>query len=140
MVLHRPIECTALIGTFIEQSCRIHQGSRRVDSTIAKVFEKIGDFVRLGLRRDYKIGDFLRAGARRDYEVALARVLTAVDSGQLRSSDKAPAATRFIDTGVFGPLDGVDWVELHVLAEENKMPLATVGDLMAVLRFAIGKK
>ena len=66
--------------------------------------------------------------------------MTAVDSGKLKSTDKAPAATRFIDVGVFGPLDGVDWAELHVLAEENKMSLATVSDLMALLRFAIGRK
>ena len=111
-----------------------------MDSQIAKVFGKIADFVRSGLRRDYTIGDFLRADGRRDYEVALARVVAAVDSGKLKSTDKPSAATGIIDVGVYGPLDGVDWVELHALAEENKMPLATVSDLTALLRFAIGVK
>ena len=111
-----------------------------MDSTIAAVFEKIREFVRLGLRRDYKVGDYLRADTKRDYEVALARVVTAVDSGKLKNTDKASAATPFIDVGVYGPLDGVDWVELHALAEENKMSLATVSDLTTVLRFAIGAK
>ena len=75
-----------------------------------------------------RIGDFFRGQSRKDYEEALTRVVTAVDSGKLKSTDKAPAATRFIDVGVFGPLDGVDWAELHALAEENRMPLATVGE------------
>jgi hypothetical protein len=72
--------------------------------------------------------------------VALARVVAALDSGKLKSTDKASEATRFIDVGTYGPLDGVDWVELHAHAEENKMPLARVGDLTTVLRFAIGAK
>jgi len=91
-------------------------------------------------RRFRRIGDFFRAQSRKDYEEALARVVTAVDSGKLKSTDKAPAATRFIDVGVFGPLDGVDWAELDALAEENKMSLATVSDLMALLAICHGTK
>jgi len=115
-----------LIGLCSDCRVQFTQAGQKVNSTITKTFGRIGDF--------------FRAQSRKGYEEALARIVTAVDSGKLKSTDKAPAATRFIDVGVFGPLDGVDWAELHALAEENKMRLATVSDLMALLRFAIGTK
>jgi hypothetical protein len=51
-------------------------------------------------------------------------------------------ANPVIDAGQPGwlsPLDGIDWVELHALAEEHKMPLETVNDLLTLLRAEIGK-
>ena len=69
--------------------------------------------------------------------------MAALDSGKLQRADKAALATPIIDAGQPGwlsPLDGIDWVELHALAEEHKMPLETVDDLLTLLRAAIGKK
>jgi len=90
-----------------------------------------------------RIGDYFAASQRKDYEKAVACIVAALDSGKLKSTDKAALATPIIDAGqpgIFSPLDGVDWVELHLLAEENEMSLATVGDLLTLLQFAIRKK
>jgi hypothetical protein len=89
-----------------------------------------------------RIGETFSAGQRKDYEEAVTRVVAAVDSGKLKITDKATLATPVIDAGQPGwlsPLDGIDWVELHLFAEEHKMPLETVDDLLAVLRVAIRK-
>jgi hypothetical protein len=88
------------------------------------------------------IGKYFSARQRKDYEKAVTRVVAAIDSGKLKSTDKAALATPVIDAGQPGwlsPLDGIDWVELHLLAEEHKLPLETVNDLLAVLQVAIGK-
>ena len=88
-----------------------------------------------------RIGDWSAASQRKDYERAVSRVVAALDSGKLKSTDKAALATPVIDAGQPGwlsPLDGIDWVELHALAEEHKMPLETVNDLLTRLRTAIG--
>jgi hypothetical protein len=80
--------------------------------------------------------------SRQDYEKAVTRVVAALDSGKLKSTDKATLATPIIDAGQPGwqsPLDGIDWVELRLFAEEHKMPLETVNDLLILLRVAIGK-
>jgi hypothetical protein len=89
-----------------------------------------------------KIGETFSAGQRKDYEKAVTRVVAALDSGKLKSTDKATLATPIIDAGQPGwqsPLDGIDWVELRLFAEEHKMPLETVNDLLILLRVAIGK-
>ena len=89
-----------------------------------------------------RIGEFFSAGQRKEYEKAVTRVVAALASGKLKSTDKASLATAIIDAGKPGwlsPLDGIDWVELHLLAEEHKMPLETVNDLLTLLRFAVGK-
>ena len=89
-----------------------------------------------------RIGDWSAASQRKDYERAVSRVVAAIDSGKLKSTDKAARATPVIDAGQPGwlsPLDGIDWVELHLLAEEHKLPLETVDDLLAILRVAIAK-
>jgi hypothetical protein len=60
----------------------------------------------------------------------------------LKNTDKAALATTVIDAGQpvwLSPLDGIDWVELRALAEEYKMPLETMNDLLTLLQFAIGK-
>jgi hypothetical protein len=90
-----------------------------------------------------RIGDWSAASLHKDYEKAVSRIVAALDSGKLQSTDKAALATPIIDAGQPGwlsPLDGIDWVELHALAEEHKMPLETVDDLLTLLRAAIGKK
>lgn len=89
-----------------------------------------------------RIGEWSAASQRKDYEKAVSHVVGALDSGKLKSTDKAALATPVIDAGQPGwlsPLDGIDWVELHALAEEHKMPLETVNDLLNLLRVAIGK-
>jgi hypothetical protein len=89
-----------------------------------------------------RIGETFSAGQRKDYEKAVARVVAALDSGKLKGADKATLATPIIDAGQPGwlsPLDGIDWVELRLFAEEHKMPLGTVDDLLILLGVAIGK-
>jgi hypothetical protein len=89
-----------------------------------------------------RIGKTLSAGQREDYEKAVTRIVAAIDSGQLKNTDKASLATPVIDAGQPGwlsPLDGIDWVELHAFADEHKMPLETVDDVLTLLRIAIGK-
>lgn len=77
--------------------------------------------------------------ARKEYEAALSRVTEAIDSGKLKPSDYAPLAIPVIDAGKWkwSPVDGIDSVELIMLAEEHNMPLETVADLLALLRAAI---
>jgi len=89
-----------------------------------------------------RIGETFSAFKRKDYEEAVTRIVAALESGKLKNTDKATLATPIIDAGQPGwlsSLDGIDWVELHLLAQEHKMPLGTVNDLLALLRFAIGK-
>jgi hypothetical protein len=89
-----------------------------------------------------RIGEWSGARQHKDYEQAVSRIVAALDSGKLKSTDKANLAAPIIDAGQPGwlsPLDGIDWVEVHALAEERKMPLETVNDLLAVLRMAIHK-
>lgn len=89
-----------------------------------------------------RIGKSLLAGHRKDYGKAVTRIVAAIDSGNLKNTDKAALATAVIDArqpGWLSPLDGIDWVELHALAEEHKMPLETVNDLLALLQIAVGK-
>ena len=89
-----------------------------------------------------KIGETFSDGQRKDYEKAVTRVVAVLDSDKLKSTDKATLATPIIDAGQPGwlsRLDGIDWVELHLFAEEHKMPLETVNDLLILLRVAIGK-
>jgi hypothetical protein len=60
----------------------------------------------------------------------------------VKSTDKASLAAPVIDAGQprwLSSVDGIDWVELHLLAEEHKMPLETVEDLLTLLRVAIGE-
>jgi hypothetical protein len=88
-----------------------------------------------------RIGEWSAASEREDYKTAVSRLVTALDSSKLKSTDKVALATPVIDAGQPGwlsLLDGVDWVELHALAEEHKMPLETVNDLLTLLRVAIG--
>ncbi|MDP9339242.1 MAG: hypothetical protein M3P45_10280 [Acidobacteriota bacterium] len=80
------------------------------------------------------------ARQREDYEKAITRVVAAIDSGKLKSTDKAAKATPVVDAeqpGWLSPLDGIDWIELQLLAEERKLPLETVNDPLAILRIAI---
>jgi hypothetical protein len=89
-----------------------------------------------------EIGESFSAGQRKDYEEAVTRVVAAIDSGKLKTTDKGTLAAPVIDGGQPGwisPLDGIDWVELHLLAEQHKMPLETVDDLLTVLRVEIQK-
>jgi hypothetical protein len=89
-----------------------------------------------------RIGETVSAGQRKDYEKAASRIVAALDSGKLKSTDKANLATPIIDAGQPGwlsPLDGIDWVELRLFAEEHKLPVETVNDLSAVLRVAVQK-
>jgi hypothetical protein len=89
-----------------------------------------------------RIGEWSAASQHKDYEKAVSRVVAALDSGKLKITDKAVLATPVIDAGQprwLSPLDGIDWVELHALAEEHKMPLETVNDLLTLLRVAIGR-
>ena len=89
-----------------------------------------------------KIGEIFSAGQRKDYEIAVTRVVAALDSGKLKSTDNAALATPIIDAGQPGwssPLDGIDWAELRLFAEEHKMSIETVNDLLILLRAAIGK-
>jgi hypothetical protein len=86
---------------------------------------------------------YFSARQREDYEKAITRVVAAIDSGKLKSTDKAAQATPVIDAaqrGWLSPLDGIDWVELHLLAKEHKLPLETVDHLLAILRIAIAKR
>ena len=87
-----------------------------------------------------RIGKTFSAGQRDDYEKAVSRIVAALTSGQLNGTDKANLATPIIDAGQPGwasAIDGIDWVELRLFAEEHKLPLETVNDLLAVLRMAI---
>jgi len=79
--------------------------------------------------------------ARKEYETALSRVAEAVRSGKLNPTDPAVLAIPIIDAGKWkwSPVDGVDAVELIMLAEEKNMPLETVNDLLDLLR-AVTKK
>lgn len=89
-----------------------------------------------------RIGETFSAGQQKDYEKAASRIVAALDSGKLKSTDKANLATPIIDAGQPGwlsPLDGIDWVELRLFAEEHKLPVETVNDLLAVLNVAIQK-
>ena len=89
-----------------------------------------------------RIGETFSAGQRKDYEKAASRIVAALESGKLKSTDEVNLATPVIDAGQPGwlsPLDGVDWVELRLFAEEHNLPVETVSDLLAVLRVAIHK-
>ena len=72
--------------------------------------------------------------ARREYEAALSRVAEAVRLGRLKPTDDAGLAIPVMDGGKWkwSPVDGIDAVELTMLAEEHNMPLETVEDLMAL--------
>jgi hypothetical protein len=86
---------------------------------------------------------YFSARQRKDYEKAITRVVGAIDSGKLKSTDKAAQATPVIDAaqpGWLSPLDGIDWVELHLLAKEHKLPLETADHLLAILRIAIAER
>ena len=75
--------------------------------------------------------------ARKEYEAALSRVAEAVRLGRLKPTDYAVLAIPVIDAGKWKwspPVDGIDSVELTMLAEEHNMPLETVADLLASLR------
>jgi len=78
---------------------------------------------------------------RKEYETALSRVADGVRSGKLSPTDAAAFAIPIIDAGSWkwSPVDGVDLVELIMLAEENNMPLETVGDLVDLLRVVTKK-
>jgi hypothetical protein len=79
--------------------------------------------------------------ARKEYEHALSRIEEALRLGRLKPSDYAALAIPVIDAGKWkwSPVDGIDSVELVMLAEEHDMALETVEDLMALLRAAIDK-
>jgi hypothetical protein len=88
------------------------------------------------------IADALSAHQREAYERAVTHIMAALDSGKLKSTDKVALATPVIDAGKPGwlsPLDRVDWIGLHLLADEHKLPLETVNDLVSILQVAIGK-
>lgn len=74
--------------------------------------------------------------ARKEYETAHSRVADAVHSGKLDPTDDWALAISVIDAGKWkwSPVDGVDAVELTMLAEENNMPLETINDLLDLLR------
>jgi hypothetical protein len=87
------------------------------------------------------IGKAFSAYRREGYERAVSRILTAVDSGNLKGTDSAEMTIPVINAGQPGwlsPIDGIDWVELRLTAEELKLPLATVNDLLFILQLAIG--
>jgi hypothetical protein len=88
------------------------------------------------------IGDWSAASQHKDYEKAASRIVAALDSGKLQSTDKAALATPIIDAEQprwLSPFDGIDWIELHALAKEHKVPLETVNDLLSLLRDPFGK-
>jgi hypothetical protein len=81
-----------------------------------------------------QIVEFL--SGRKEYEAALSRVEEAVRLRRLKTTDDAALAVPFIDAGKWkwSPVDGIDSVELAMLAEEHNLRLETVEDLLALLR------
>jgi hypothetical protein len=69
---------------------------------------------------------------------ALAAIEAALDSGKLSNADKASLAFACIEAGRTSRLsslvDGIDTVELHMFAEEKKMPVSTVSDVVSLLK------
>lgn len=72
---------------------------------------------------------------REDYEAAISAIEEAILSGKLSPQDKRQKATEFVEPkGWRSRIDGIDWVELALYAEENKMPFESVDDLLSVLK------
>jgi hypothetical protein len=89
-----------------------------------------------------RIKNVLSLHQRKEYEEPVARVVAALESGKLKSDDKATLAIPVINRGQPGwlsPLDGIDWAELQLLAKECELPFEMVNDLLVLLRTAIGK-
>ena len=77
---------------------------------------------------------------RADYEAAISAIEEAILPGKLNPQDKRQKATEFVEPkGWRSRIDGIDWVELGLYAEENKMPFETVADLLLVLKSKAGK-
>lgn len=72
---------------------------------------------------------------RDDYEAAISAIEQAILSGKLSPQDKRQKATEFAEPkGWRSRIDGIDWVELALYAEENKLPFESVADLLSVLK------
>ncbi len=72
---------------------------------------------------------------RADYEAAISAIEEAILSGKLSPQDKRQKATEFVEPkGWRSRIDGIDWVELTLYAQENKMPFDSVADLLSVLK------
>jgi len=64
-----------------------------------------------------------RLSDRADYEAAISAIEEAILPGKLNPQDKRQKATEFVEPrGWRSRIDGIDWVELGLYAEENKMP------------------
>jgi hypothetical protein len=73
--------------------------------------------------------------SRDEYKTAAAVVEEALLSGRLRPSDRRHVATELMEPkGWPSHIDGIDWVEVSVYAEEKKMPFESVGDLLSILK------
>ncbi len=72
---------------------------------------------------------------RADYETAILVIEEAISSAKLSPQDEKQRAIELVEPkGWRSRVDGIDWVELALYAEENKMPFQTVGDVFRVLK------
>ncbi len=81
--------------------------------------------------------------SRKEYEDAVATIEEALKSGDLKPTDKAAQAFARIEseqTPLLSRLDGIDWVELKMFAEEKNLAVNTVRDVVLLLRAAIQKE
>ncbi len=81
--------------------------------------------------------------SRKDYQDALAAIESALNSGQLKHTDKATLAFAVVEerqpSRIARLVDGIDTVELHAFAEEKGMPVVTVGDVVSLLKAVMAK-
>jgi len=72
---------------------------------------------------------------RADYKAALLAIEEAIRSEKLSPLNKRQTATKFVEPrGWRSHIDGIDWVELNMYANEHEMPFETVDDLRLVLK------
>ena len=80
---------------------------------------------------------------RKDYQDALAAIESALNSGQFKHTDNASLAFAVVEERQPSRLarlaDGIDTVELHAFAEEKRMRMATVGDVVSLLKAVMAK-
>lgn len=75
---------------------------------------------------------------RADYKAAISAIEEAILSGKLSPQDKRQKATEFAEPkGWRSRIDGIDWVELTLYAEENNLPFNSVADLVSVLKSVV---
>ena len=83
--------------------------------------------------------------SRKDYEDAVAAIEAAIHLGKLKPEDKAAQAINMLEARKtsrlhVAVLDGLDWVELSMLAEENSVDVVTVKDLISLFKLGARKQ